>query len=57
VDLAPSCMKYRACFWIRDYEFDDQARDEVRTAIHYAFQRRGVEIALPTHIVRRFSAG
>jgi small-conductance mechanosensitive channel/CRP-like cAMP-binding protein len=45
-----STMNYRARFWIEDYEFDDEARDEVRTAIHYAFARRGIEIPYPIQI-------
>jgi len=45
-----SAVTYRARFWIADYEFDDQARDEVRTAIFYAFGRRGIEIPWPIEV-------
>jgi len=50
VDFADSSMTYRARFWIQDYEFDSQARDQVRVAIYYAFARRGVEITYPIQI-------
>lgn len=47
-DFAESAITYRVRFWIDDYEWDDEARDEVRTAIYYAFGRHGIEI--PFHI-------
>ena len=37
-------------FWIADYEHDDEARDEARTAIFYAFGRRGIEIPWPIEV-------
>jgi small-conductance mechanosensitive channel/CRP-like cAMP-binding protein len=43
-----SAVTYRVRFWIDDFEWDDEARDAVRTAIYYAFGRHGVEI--PYHI-------
>jgi small-conductance mechanosensitive channel/CRP-like cAMP-binding protein len=45
-----SAINYKARFWIEDYQFDEQARDEVRTAIFYAFQRRGIEIPWPIQV-------
>ncbi len=45
-----SAVTYRARFWIDDYEWDDEARDEVRTAIFYAFGRRGIEIPWPIEV-------
>jgi len=45
-----SAITYRARFWITDYEFDDEARDDVRTAIFYAFGRRGIEIPWPIEV-------
>jgi small-conductance mechanosensitive channel len=45
-----SAITYRARFWITDYEFDDEAKDEVRTAIFYAFGRRGIEIPWPIEV-------
>ena len=45
-----SAITYRARFWINDFEFDDEARDEVRTAIFYAFSRRGIEIPWPIEV-------
>jgi small-conductance mechanosensitive channel/CRP-like cAMP-binding protein len=45
-----SAVTYRVRFWIADYEYDDEARDEVRTAIFYAFGRRGIEIPWPIEV-------
>jgi small-conductance mechanosensitive channel/CRP-like cAMP-binding protein len=50
VSFDASAITYRARFWIRDYEFDDEARDEARTAIFYAFNRRGIEIPWPIEV-------
>jgi small-conductance mechanosensitive channel len=45
-----SAVTYRVRFWVADYEFDDEARDEVRTALFYAFGRRGIEIPWPIEV-------
>ena len=45
-----SAITYRVRFWIEDYEYDDEARDEVRSAIFYAFARRGIEIPWPIQV-------
>ena len=45
-----SAITYRARFWIRDYEADEAARDEVRTAIYYSFQRKNIEIPWPIQV-------
>jgi small-conductance mechanosensitive channel/CRP-like cAMP-binding protein len=45
-----SAITYRARFWVVDYEFDEEAKDEVRTAIFYAFGRRGIEIPWPIEV-------
>ncbi len=45
-----SSIAYRARFWIEDYERDEAARDEVRTAIYYAFARHGIEIPFPIQV-------
>jgi small-conductance mechanosensitive channel/CRP-like cAMP-binding protein len=45
-----SAITYRVRFWVNDFEFDDEARDEVRTAIYYAFARRGIEIPWPIEV-------
>src|SRR6266545_1357177 len=42
VGFADSAITYRARFWVEDYERDEVARDEVRTAIYYSFQRHGI---------------
>ena len=45
-----SAITYRARFWIEDYDRDEAARDQVRTAIYYAFQRHGIEIPWPIQV-------
>ena len=45
-----SAITYRARFWIGDFALDDLARDQVRTAIYYAFQRHGIEIPWPIQV-------
>jgi small-conductance mechanosensitive channel len=45
-----SAITYRARFWIDDFAADEVARDEVRTAIYYAFQRHGIEIPWPIQV-------
>ncbi len=45
-----SAITYRVRFWISDYEHDDETRDEARTAIFYAFGRRGIEIPWPIQV-------
>jgi small-conductance mechanosensitive channel/CRP-like cAMP-binding protein len=45
-----SAITYRAWFWIGDYKDDDRAREAVRTAIYYGFQRRGIEIPWPIQV-------
>ena len=39
VGFDASSMNYRARFWVNDHEFDEEAQDEVRVAIHYALAR------------------
>ncbi|MGE5816002.1 MAG: mechanosensitive ion channel domain-containing protein [Acidobacteriota bacterium] len=50
VDFASSAITYRVRFWIEDYERDERARDEVRTAVYYAFNRQGIEIPWPIQV-------
>jgi small-conductance mechanosensitive channel/CRP-like cAMP-binding protein len=45
-----SAINYRVRFWIEDYERDEAARDEVRSAIYYAFARHGIEIPWPIQV-------
>ena len=45
-----SAITYRARFWIEDFATDDRARDQVRTAIYYSFQRHGIEIPWPIQV-------
>jgi small-conductance mechanosensitive channel/CRP-like cAMP-binding protein len=49
-NFADSAITYRARFWVADYEFDDEAKDQVRAAIYYAFSRRGIEIPFPIQV-------
>lgn len=50
VSFDNSAVTYRARFWIEDYDRDEAARDQVRTAIYYAFQRHGIEIPWPIQV-------
>jgi hypothetical protein len=50
VSFDNSAITYRARFWIEDFERDESARDQVRTAIYYAFQRDGIEIPWPIQV-------
>jgi len=34
-------------FWITDYEFDEEAEDQVRSSIYYAFRRNHIDITYP----------
>jgi small-conductance mechanosensitive channel/CRP-like cAMP-binding protein len=45
-----SSVAYRVRFWIEDYERDEAARDQVRTAIYYAFARHGIDIPWPIQV-------
>ena len=45
-----SSMNYRARFWVEDFEYDEEARDALRVAIHYVFARRGIEIPYPIQV-------
>ena len=45
-----SAITYRARFWIEDFAADEVSRDEVRTAIFYAFQRHDIEIPYPIQV-------
>ena len=45
-----SAITYRARFWIDDFAADEVSRDEVRTAIYYAFQRHDIEIPWPIQV-------
>ena len=50
VSFDASAINYRARFWIDDYGQDDPAKDEVRTAIYYSFQRHNIEIPWPLQV-------
>lgn len=50
VGFDASAITYRARFWVADYERDEASRDQVRTAIYYAFSRRGIEIPFPIQV-------
>jgi small-conductance mechanosensitive channel len=45
-----SAINYKARFWVDDYERDEAARDQVRTAIYYTFQRHNIEIPWPIQV-------
>jgi small-conductance mechanosensitive channel/CRP-like cAMP-binding protein len=45
-----SAIVYRARYWLIDFEHDVAIGHDVRTAIYYEFQRRGIEIPWPIQI-------
>jgi CRP-like cAMP-binding protein len=45
-----SAINYTAYFWVNDYGFEREARDQVRTNIWYEFRRRNIEIPWPIQI-------
>lgn len=45
-----SAITYRARVWTTAYERDQVVRDQVRTAIYYAFRRHGIEIPWPIQV-------
>jgi small-conductance mechanosensitive channel len=49
-DFGASAIVYRARFWITDFEHDVVIAHDVRTAIYYEFNRRGIEIPWPIQI-------
>jgi hypothetical protein len=49
-DFGGSAIVYRARFWIVDFELDEDIRHDVRSAIYYEFNRRGIEIPWPIQI-------
>ena len=46
-DFAGSAITYRVRFWIEDFEMDEEAADQVRASIFYAFRRHNIEIPYP----------
>ena len=50
MDFASSAITYRAQFWIAEPSKDDLIRDELRTAIYYAFDRGKIEIPFPIQV-------
>ena len=49
-EFAASAINYRVQFWIGDYAVDNQARDQVRTNLWYAFRRHNIEIPFPMQV-------
>ncbi len=45
-----SAITYDVRFWIDDFETDDAARDQVRSAVYYALRRRGIDIPYPIQV-------
>ena len=50
VDFAASSINYRARFWVNDFRQDDEAADQVRSALFYALKRNGLEIPYPIQV-------
>jgi hypothetical protein len=49
-DFAASSIVYRVRFWTDDFEFDEEAADQVRSSVFYAFRRKGIEIPYPIQV-------
>jgi small-conductance mechanosensitive channel/CRP-like cAMP-binding protein len=47
LDFGNSSIVYRVDFWVAEYAAEEEAMDEVRTAIYYGFARHGIEIPYP----------
>ena len=46
-DFADSAITYRVRFWTEDFELDEEAGDQVRSNLYYAFRRHNIEIPYP----------
>jgi small-conductance mechanosensitive channel/CRP-like cAMP-binding protein len=49
-DFSSSAIAYRVWFWTDQHELDEEAQEEVRTAIYYALRRHGLEIPYPIQV-------
>ncbi len=49
-DFAASSVVYRVRFWTQDFELDEEAADQVRGSLFYAFRRNGIEIPYPIQV-------
>ena len=50
MQFADSSITYRARVWIADYRYEEEAVDQVRTAIYYSFKRNSIEIPYPIQV-------
>ncbi len=50
MDFGASALIFHARFWVSDFSQDNRAKDEVRTAIYYEFNRRQIEIPYPIQV-------
>lgn len=50
MEFGGSAITYRVRFWVANFEVDEEARDQVRTAIFYVFRRHGIDIPWPIQI-------
>jgi small-conductance mechanosensitive channel len=49
-DFAASSIVYRVRFWTNDFELDEEAADQVRSSLYYAFKRKGIDIPYPIQV-------
>jgi small-conductance mechanosensitive channel/CRP-like cAMP-binding protein len=49
-DFGAYAVMYLVRVWTTDFSADQLVRDRVRTAVYYAFRRRGVEIPYPVQV-------
>lgn len=48
--FADSSIVYRVRFWTETFELDEEAKDQVRSSLYYAFKRHGIEIPYPIQV-------
>ena len=49
-DFAASSIVYRVRFWTDNFELDEEATDQVRSSLYYAFRRHSIEIPYPIQV-------
>ena len=50
LDFGASAMIYKIRVWSTDFSADERVRDRVRSAVYYAFRRKGIAIPYPIQV-------
>jgi small-conductance mechanosensitive channel/CRP-like cAMP-binding protein len=50
VDFAASAVAYQIWAWTNDFATSDRLADQIRSAVYYAFRRKGIEIPYPIQV-------